>query len=70
MKEESEGGYLIPQTAYIDIVKDGFRWVVVRWAGQRFINFGAWIRSFGYAKKEIHPYAEIMKRIKEVGIVK
>lgn len=65
-----DGGYLIPQVAYVDIVKGGFGWFAVRWIGQRFINFGAKIRSFGYAQKEIHPYAEIMKRVEEIRIVK
>jgi len=70
MKENSEGGFLIPQTAYVDVIKPGRLWIPVRWIGQQFIYFGAWLRSFGYTKKEIHPHAEIMKAIEKYGVVR
>ena len=48
-------GFILPDISYIDVAKSGLFWRVVRWVGQRFINFGAWVRAFGYAQKEIHP---------------
>lgn len=67
---EPEGGYLIPETAYIDVVKDGEFWRAVRWVGWQFVKFGAMVKSFGYTKKEIHPHADLMEAIRKCKVVK
>lgn len=55
------GGFLIPETSYIDEPRRGILFSAVRWLGQQVINFGAWLRSLGYSQREIHPYKVLLE---------
>ena len=67
---DGQGGFLIPKVAYVDRPRLGVLSSSVRWIGQRIIYFGSWVRSLGYYQVEIHPHDDLIKKIKEMEMLK
>ena len=52
MPNDSQGGYLLPDTITTEVERGGVFFASVRGLGLIALRFGAWLHSLGYSKKE------------------
>jgi hypothetical protein len=64
----NDGGFLIPETACIDVAKSGVFWALVRLSSRAFYRVGVYLAGLGCYKKEIHPHVELISMMREAKI--
>lgn len=66
----NQGGFLLPEIAYIDKLRNGWVYRFARWIGDRFIILGIWIKGLGYYQVEIHPRKSLLEMMDKMRIEK
>lgn len=62
---DDQGGFLIPEVAYIDEKRKGFIFSLIRSIGWYIMCVGSFIRCIGYQKKKIYPRKALIESLQK-----